>query len=47
MVVSSFLVEVEKVDTEKLYTQYPEAFAAGYDSEPGLLFSARVTRGTR
>jgi hypothetical protein len=47
MVVSSFLVEVEQVDTEELYTQYPEAFAAGYDTVPGSLFSARVNRGTR
>ena len=45
MVVSSFLVEVEKVDITDLHKQYPEAFKREYDPASGLRFNAWVEGG--
>ncbi len=42
MVVSSFLVEVEKVDIEELRRKYPQAFGREYDPGSGLRFNAWV-----
>jgi anaerobic selenocysteine-containing dehydrogenase len=42
--VSSFLVEVETVDLEKLRKQYPEAFRRQFDPASGLVFSAWVEK---
>jgi len=36
MVVSSFLVEVERVNIEELRKKYPEAFKRPYDAAAGL-----------
>ncbi len=47
MVVSSFLVEVEKADIEELRKKYPEAFEREYDSASGLRFSAWIEGGTK
>jgi len=47
MVVSSFLVEVEKVDLHELRKRYPEAFNRRYDSASGLCFDARVEGGNK
>jgi hypothetical protein len=45
MVVSSFLVEVEKVDITELQKQYPEAFKREYEPASGLRFNAWVEGG--
>ena len=45
MVVSGFLVEVEKVNLEELRKKYPEAFQREYDPASGLRFSAWVEEG--
>ena len=42
---SGFLVDVEKVDLEKLRNEYPEAFEREYDTASGLLFSSWVVKG--
>jgi hypothetical protein len=42
MVVSSFLVEVEKADLEELRKKYPEAFQREYGPATGLRLSAWV-----
>jgi trimethylamine-N-oxide reductase (cytochrome c) len=44
MVVSSFLVEVERADLDELRKKYPEAFKREYDPGAGLRFSARVVK---
>ena len=44
MAVSSFLVEVEKVNIDKLMKQYPEAFAREYSPAVGLTFSSRLVK---
>ncbi len=46
MVVSSFLVEAERVNIDEMRKQYPEAFAREYDTASGLRFSARVVKNT-
>ena len=45
MVVSSFLVEVEKANLDELRKNYPEAFKREYDQASGLRFNAWVERG--
>jgi len=42
MVVSAFLVEVEKVDLDELKQKYPEAFERPYDSAHGLCYKRWV-----
>jgi trimethylamine-N-oxide reductase (cytochrome c) len=42
MVVSSFLVEVERADLEELRKKYPEAFKRPYHADAGLRFNAWV-----
>jgi anaerobic selenocysteine-containing dehydrogenase len=44
MVVSSFLVEVERVNLDELRGKYPEVFSRKYDPASGLLFEARVVK---
>jgi trimethylamine-N-oxide reductase (cytochrome c) len=44
MVVSSFLVEVERADIDELRKKYPEAFERRYDPAAGLRFDARVVK---
>jgi anaerobic selenocysteine-containing dehydrogenase len=46
MVVSSFLVEVERVNIDELRKRYPEAFAREYSPASGLRFNARIVKGT-
>jgi hypothetical protein len=43
MVVSSFLVEVERADLERLRKQYPEAFARPYHDDAGLCIERGLT----
>jgi trimethylamine-N-oxide reductase (cytochrome c) len=45
MVVSSFLVEAQRVNIDELRKQYPEAFRKKYDPASGLRFNARVEGG--
>jgi trimethylamine-N-oxide reductase (cytochrome c) len=45
MVVSSFLVEVERADLEELRKKHPEAFRRKYDPASGLRFDAKVQGG--
>jgi trimethylamine-N-oxide reductase (cytochrome c) len=45
MVVSSFLVEVERVNLDHLRKKYPESFNRKYDPASGLRFDARVEGG--
>jgi anaerobic selenocysteine-containing dehydrogenase len=47
MVVSSFLVEVERVNIEDLRKKYPEAFKRPYDAGAGLRFDAWVEGGKK
>jgi trimethylamine-N-oxide reductase (cytochrome c) len=47
MVVSSFLVEVEKVNLDELRNKYPEAFKRPYHADAGLQFNAWVEGGTK
>jgi trimethylamine-N-oxide reductase (cytochrome c) len=47
MVVSSFLVEVERVNLDDLRKRYPEAFNRRYDPASGLRFDARVEEGIK
>jgi anaerobic selenocysteine-containing dehydrogenase len=42
MVVSAFLVEVEKADLDRLRQDYPEAFAREYHEGAGLCFGSRL-----
>lgn len=44
MVVSGFLVEVNKVDLDELRRKYPEAFKRKYDPAAGLRFHAWVEK---
>jgi trimethylamine-N-oxide reductase (cytochrome c) len=44
MVVSSFLVEVERANLDELRKKYPEAFERKYDPSAGLRFDARVAK---
>jgi anaerobic selenocysteine-containing dehydrogenase len=44
MVVSSFLVEVERANIDDLRKQYPEAFEREYNPASGLRFNARIVR---
>jgi anaerobic selenocysteine-containing dehydrogenase len=44
MVVSGFLVEIQKADVGLLTNKYPEAFARKYDSGAGLRFDAWVEK---
>ena len=44
MAVSSFLVEVEKTDLDKLRNQYPEAFKRKFNPGAGLRFDAWVEK---
>jgi molybdopterin guanine dinucleotide-containing S/N-oxide reductase-like protein len=46
MVVSSFLVEVERVNIDELRKRYPEAFTREYSPASGLRFSARIINDT-
>jgi molybdopterin guanine dinucleotide-containing S/N-oxide reductase-like protein len=46
MVVSSFLVEVERVNIYEMRKRYPEAFARDYSPASGLRFNARIVKGT-
>ena len=45
MVVSSFLVEVERADLEELRKQYPDAFKRQYHPDAGLRFEAWIEGG--
>ena len=45
MVVSSFLVEVERVNLDELRKQYPDAFNRPYHADAGLRFEAWVKGG--
>jgi anaerobic selenocysteine-containing dehydrogenase len=45
MVVSSFLVEVEKADLDELRKKYPEAFKRPYHPDSGLRLEAWLERG--
>ena len=47
MVVSSFLVEVERVNIEDLRKKYPEAFKRPYDASAGLRFDAWMEGGRK
>jgi trimethylamine-N-oxide reductase (cytochrome c) len=42
MVVSSFLVEVQRADLDELRKKFPEAFKKKYDPASGLRFEARI-----
>jgi anaerobic selenocysteine-containing dehydrogenase len=46
MVVSSFLVEVEKANLDELRKNYPEAFQREYDPASGLRFNAWIEGST-
>ena len=43
MVVSSFLVEVERINVDELRKEYPDAFKRPYHADSGLCFEAWVT----
>jgi anaerobic selenocysteine-containing dehydrogenase len=45
MVVSGFLVEIEKANIEELWKKYPDAFKRKYDPAAGLRFNAWVEGG--
>jgi anaerobic selenocysteine-containing dehydrogenase len=44
MVVSSFLVEIERADLDELRNKYPEAFRRPYNASAGLRFDAWVKK---
>jgi trimethylamine-N-oxide reductase (cytochrome c) len=47
MVVSSFLVEVERVNIDEIRKKYPEAFKRSYDAGAGLRLDAWVEGGKK
>ncbi len=47
MVVSSFLVEVERVNLDEIRKRYPEAFKRPYHTDAGLRFDAWIERGIK